>query len=224
MRRLIPWFAAAAFAALAPAQAPNRITLVVERSDAGAWRAVDPALIFSANDRIRFRYSGNFSGYLYVMNHSTSGRYEMLFPRQDTGEQNRIEAGREYVVPATQGWFRVTGPAGHDVLYWVISPMSLAGAPMKYTPLPPPPPPGEAPASLRPRCDDTVFKARGECVDSSAGPKQLKPDEALPENLRGLPGAGSRELMFIQNHNQTIISSPTPLDGPAIYEFRLSHR
>jgi hypothetical protein len=216
--------AVCAWAALSPAQAPNRVTLVVERSEAGGWRSVDPSLIFSANDRIRFRFSSNFSGYLYVMNHSTSGRYEMLFPRQDTGEQNRVEAGREYVVPVTQGWFRVTGPPGHDVLYWVISPTDLAGAPARYQPLPPPPPPGEAPASLKPRCDDTIFKARGDCVDSSAGPKQVKPNESLPENLRGLPGGGARELMFIQNHHQTIISSSSPLEGPAIYEFRLSHR
>ena len=52
------------------------------------------------------------------MNHGTADTYELLFPRTDTGSDNRIEAGKEYVVPATQGWFRIAGPAGqdHDVL------------------------------------------------------------------------------------------------------------
>lgn len=200
------------------------MTLAVERYENGAWRSVDPSLVFSKNDRVRFRFSSNFDGYLYVMNRSTSGKYELLFPREDTGEQNRVETGKQYVVPATQGWFRITGPAGHDVLYWVVSPLSLSAGPPRYRPLPPPPPPGSAPANLKPRCDDAVFKARGDCVDSSAGPKQVTAQDQLPENLRGLPGVGSRELIFMQENNRLVVSSPAPLEGPAVYEFRLSHR
>src|SRR5579872_1535955 len=207
-----------------PTREPNRMTLTVERAEQSVWRPVDPSLIFSVNDRIRFRFSTNFDGYLYVMNRSTSGRYELLFPREDTGERNRVEAGKEYVVPAIQGWFRVTGPAGHDVLYWVMSPLNLSGGAPVYRPLPPPPPPGAAPPAMTPRCDDKIFTARGDCVDSSAGPKQVTVDEQLPQNLRGLPGVGSRELIFMQEHNQLVVSSPAPLMGPAVYEFQLSHR
>jgi hypothetical protein len=230
-----PRFAAiAAFATMAAAtaaagqtkslaQGPNRIEIAIERQESGNWRAVDPGLVFDTGDRVRFRFLTNFDGYLYVMNQATSGNYETLFPREDTGEQNRIEAGKEYVLPATQGRFRITGPPGYDVLYWVVTPLAL-GAQPKYRPLPPPPKSGPVPPRLAPRCDDTIFQARGECVDSSAGPKGVKPAEKLPENLSGVPGAASRELMFIREQNSSVVASPAPIGGPVIYEFRVAHR
>ena len=206
------------------AQGPNRIEITLERLEDITWRAVEPGLVFDTGDRVRFRFRANFDGYLYVMDQATSGNYETLFPREDTGEQNRIEAGQEYVVPATtQGLFRITGPPGYDVLYWLVTPLSLGAAP-KYQPLPPPPKSGPVPPRLTPRCDDTIFKARGECVDSSAGPKGVKPAEKLPENLSGVPGAASRELMFIREQNSSVVASPAPIAGPVIYEFRVAHR
>jgi len=204
-------------------QGPRRMELTLERQESGVWRAVDPGLVFSQGDRVRFRYHTNFDGYLYVMNQATSGDYGILFPRADTGEQNRIEAGKEYVVPAVQGWFRVTGPPGYDVLYWVVTPLSL-GAQPKYQPLPPPPKPGAVPPRLIPRCDDTIFKARGECVDGSAGARAAPPAEKLPANLSGARGLSSRELMFIREQDVSVVASPEPLTAPAIYEFRLAHR
>jgi hypothetical protein len=202
---------------------PRRMELTLERQENGAWRAVDPGLVFSQGDRVRFRFHTNFDGYLYVMNQATSGNYEILFPREDTGEQNRIEAAKEYVVPAVQGWFRVSGPPGQDVMYWMVTPLAL-GAQPKYQPLPPPPRPGTVPPRLTPRCDDTIFKARGECVDGSAGAKGVRPEEKLPDNLSGVPGASSRQLMFIRDKDVSVVASPEPLTAPVIYEFRLAHQ
>src|SRR5262245_30148405 len=102
---------------------PQRVRLVVERQDGVAWRTVNAATVFASGDHLRFRVSTNFGGYLYVMNQGTSGSYELLFPRSDTGMDNRIEAGKEYVVPASQGWFGVSGPPGQDVIYWLVSPV-----------------------------------------------------------------------------------------------------
>jgi hypothetical protein len=205
------------------AQTPSRMKIAVERSEKGVWRAVDPKLVFDSGDRVRFKFTAGFSGFLYVMNQSTSGKYENLFPREDTGSANRIEAGREYVIPATEGWFRISGPPGHDILYWVVSPVEMEGSRPAYTPLPPPPP-AEAPKSFRPRCDDTIFKSRGDCVDSSAGAKAIGAGAKLPSNLAPLEGAKSRELLFIQNNKGTTVSSAEPLNGPVIYEFRLAHK
>jgi hypothetical protein len=205
----------------------NRIEMKVERKEGVEWKQVDPALVFAKDDRVRFKFRTNFDGYLYVMNQGTSGDYTLLFPRQDTGEENRISAGREYVVPSTQGSFRITGPAGHDVVFWMISPIELksrdGSTRSGYVPLPPPPRRAAGVASLRPRCDDGIFRARGECVDSGAGPRSVTPNTTLPENLSKIPKMNSRELIFIREQESAIVSSPVPLKGPVIYEFRLAH-
>ncbi|MCX6624027.1 MAG: DUF4384 domain-containing protein [Acidobacteria bacterium] len=206
-------------------RAPQRMEIHIELRDGSAWRAVDPSHVFAQGDRVRFRYRSNFNGYLYVMNQGTSGDYGQLFPREDTGTANRVEAGKEYVVPAAaEGAFRVTGPPGHDIIYWMVTPLALGEAAPKYLPLPPPPKSPPPPANITPRCDDAVFKARGECVDNSAGPKPVASRDKLPGNLAGTPNLSSRELLFIREQKRAVVSSPEPMTGPVIYEFRLAHR
>ena len=212
----------ALFALALQAQDPQRIRLTVEREEGAVWKPANPALVFNAGDHLRFRVSANFAGYLYVMNHGTTGTYELLFPRNDTGSDNRIEASKDYIVPASQGWFKVSGPEGHDVIYWVVSPVNLARG---ERPLPQAPPfVYETPHDLRPRCDDSVFKARGECIDNSAGVRPVRPGEDLPSDLSGRVAPTPRELLFIQDKGGTVLSSQTPLAGPVIYELRLAHR
>src|SRR5262245_16675333 len=140
MRSLCAWAALAALPALA--DEPQRIRVTVERQEtagrvAPVWRTVNPATVFNSGERLRFRMSANFAGYLYVMNQGTSGAYDLLFPRSDTGSDNRIEAGKDYLVPASEGWFKVNGPVGQDVVYWLVSPVELTP---EYKRLPPPPP------------------------------------------------------------------------------------
>jgi hypothetical protein len=205
----------------ATAQTPQRIDVTVELGDAGGWHAVNPATVFAPGDRLRFRVSSTFAGFLYVVNYGTSGSYDLLFPGSDTGSDNRIAAARDFVVPGTQGAFRVGGPPGHDTIYWLVSPVEFG---RQYQPLPSPPVPGTLPPSFRPRCDDEVLRARGDCVDASAGVKAVKPGEKLPENMNGLANAASRDLVFTKEQNQTAVSSTTPLSGPIIYELVLAHR
>jgi hypothetical protein len=188
------------------AQTASRMEITLERRDGNAWKAVDPGLVLAADERVRFRFKSNFRGYLYVINHSTSGSNTLLFPRQDTGSANRIEAGRDYVVPSTQGAFRVAGPAGYDVISWMVSPVVLNAPSLPDRAEP------SAPPEMKPRCDDSIFRARGDCVDTSAGPKSQADDPS------------SRDLVFMRQKNSSVIASPTPLHGPVIYEFRLAHR
>ena len=72
---------------------------------------------------------------------------------------------------------------------------------------------------------DTILKSRGDCVDPTAGPKLVPRGEPLPQNLDA-PGIGreQRDLLFLRQKNTAVISSPVPLNGPVIYEFRLAHR
>ena len=179
-------------------QGGHRMEIALQRLDGSNWRPIDPALVLQQGDRVRFRFRTNFEGYLYVTNLSTSGKYEQLFPREDTGEDNRVAADRDYQVPATSATFRIAGPAGHEVVYWLVSPARLGNVP---------PTPHKKPITLMPRCDDTVLRARGDCVDNSAG-------------LKLVP----RELVVIQQQDTSVISSPVPLTGPVIYEFHLAHR
>ncbi|HUQ91469.1 MAG TPA: DUF4384 domain-containing protein [Bryobacteraceae bacterium] len=206
-------------------QGPHRMELTLERKSTAGWRVVDPGFIFAKSDNIRFRFKTNFSGYLYVMNQGTAGTYSKLFPREDTGMANRVETGKDYVVPATEGSFRVDGPPGHDVVYWVVSPIDMEGGSRSYTPLPPAPPmTAKMKATLTPRCDDSILRARGDCVDSSAGPQAVPDASQLPENIKPAAGATSQDLMFMKKQKSSVISSPVPLSGPVIFEFRLAHK
>jgi hypothetical protein len=187
-------------------QGAYRMELVLERMDGSAWKAVDPALVLQQGDRVRFRFRTNFDGYLYVTNQSTSGKYEQLFPREETGQDNRVTADKNYQVPATSSAFRIAGPAGHEVVYWLVSPARLTDGP--------PPSAHKTPLTLIPRCDDSVLRARGDCVDNSAGPK-LTP--------RGEDGSQS-DLLVMRSQNTAVIASPVPLTGPVLYEFHIAHR
>jgi hypothetical protein len=209
-----------------PQQGPYRMEISLERREAGAWHTVDPGLVLEQNDRVRFRFHTNFDGYLYVMNQSTSGSYSMLFPGEETGRENQIHAGKDYAVPATETLFRIAGPPGHEIVYWMVTPAELrTGEEHQYVPLPPPPPKEKRdPSNMTPRCDDALFRARGTCIDTSAGPKNVTSRELLPDNLAQVPSGGSGDLMFMRKQNTAVVSSPVPLKGPVIYEFHLAHR
>jgi hypothetical protein len=220
--------AVAALAAFAQSGAPlhtmnegaYRMELVLEKFEQNAWRAIDPGLVLAQNDLVRFRFRTNFDGYLYVMNQGTSGKYEQLFPREETGRDNRVLASKEYQVPANSVSFRIGGPPGHEVVYWMVTPARLTDA----SPTNPPPAMPSTPPVLMPRCDDTILKARGDCVDPTAGPKLVPRGEALPQNLAQGLSKEQRDLLFLRQKNTAVISSPVPLTGPVVYEYRLAHR
>ena len=198
----------------------HRMEIMLERLDGASWRTIDPGLVLQQGDRVRFRYRTNFEGYLYVMNQSTSGKYEQLFPREETGQENGIKANTEYQVPATSTAFKIAGPAGFEIVYWLVTPARLTdGAPHLGLPVVP-----AKPLTLIPRCDDSVLKARGDCVDNTAGPKLVPRGEAVPDNLAAAADQGRRDLLFMRQKDTAVIASTEPLTGPVIYEFRLAHR
>ena len=202
-------------------QGAHRMELMLERYENGTWKTIDPALILAQGDRVRFRFRTNFDGFLYVTNQSTSGKYEQLFPRDETGNDNHITAGKDYQVPATSYAFKIAGPPGHEVVYWLVSPMRLTDVPAR--PTLPPSLGAPTPLNLTPRCDEGVMKARGDCVDSSAGPKLIPRDVTVTKDLSAANNA-SHDLIFMREQKTAVVSSPEPLTGPVIYEFQLAHR
>ena len=205
---------------------PFRMEILLEKEDHGKGVVMEPGHVFESGDRLRFRFTSNFSGTLFVMDRGTSGAYSLLFPKQDTGTNDRMEAGKPYLLPATdQGWFRVTGPAGHDIVYFVVTSAS-AGTGATAVPVPHMPPPDSHPlddahdaSSLTPRCNDELFRARGDCIDSSAGPKAA--GDSLPPNLTGIK---ARDLFFMREDKTTVVSSPQPIESPVVYEFHIAHK
>jgi hypothetical protein len=209
-------YSAALVAGQSESAPKQRIEISLEKGGE-PWKPAPPNLVFQKNDKLRFRGHANFDGYLYVLNYGTSGRYDVLFPREETGMDNRIKAGVEFIVPATKTAFRVDGPPGYDVVYWIVSPAPLSAPPA-------PPKRAVAPADMTPRCDDSLFRARGLCLDSSAGPRNVTDEEKLPDNLPDIPRTRSRDLVILNQPDRSVISSPTPLAGPVIYEFRVAHQ
>ena len=196
-------------------QGAYRIEISLERETSSGWEAVDPGLILEGDDLVRFRIKSNTDGYLHVTNRGTSGAYSTLFPSADAGEENRVQAGKQYRIPQTSGAFRLNGPAGHDVVYWILSPQPLPSA---YQPLPASPASPKPSPSMLPRCDETILRARGDCVDSSAGVRQSQERGSNEAALR------SRELLFVQRKKSSVVSAPEGLSGPVIFEFRIAHK
>ena len=142
---------------------------------------------------------------------------------------SRYQEPAGYLSSSPNEWYRWSNDLRKNpdikILLSIDSSSFPLGTGPKYMPLPPPPKPGPLPPNLSPRCDDTIFKARGECIDSSAGPRGIPREETLPENLKSAaPDAHSRELLFIRDKDLSVVASPAPLSGPVIYEFRLAHR
>jgi hypothetical protein len=204
-------------------QGRHRMEILLERLDGSAWRVVDPGLVLAQGDRVRFRFRTNFDGYLYVTNLNSSGAYEQLFPGEETGQENRITNNREYQVPATSTVFRVAGPPGYETVYWLVTPAQIKGPAPRFQPVPPDYK-APAPLKLTPRCDDAILRARGDCVDGSAGPKLVPRGADLPQQLAEAAGQSRRDLLFLREQDKSVIASPEPLAGPVVYEFRLAHR
>ena len=178
--------------------------------------------MLAQGDRVRFKFRTNFDGYLYVMNQSTSGTYEQLFPREETGQDNRIAACKEYQVPATSAAFRIAGPAGHEVVYWLVTPARLTDGAPRFQPPPATKVRGAQPHSaLRRHHPARARRLRRFLRRPQAGAAR----RSIPQNLTA-QGVDSeqRDLLFMRQKNTAVISSPEPLTGPIIYEFRLAHR
>jgi len=203
-------------------QGAHRMELSLEKLTGKDWKMIDPGTILEQGDRVRFRFRTNFDGWLYVTNLNTSGNYDQLFPRQETGQDNRIASGREYRVPTTETVFKIAGPAGYETVYWLVSPLRLNEAAPSIQPVPKGVP-SKPLTDLRPRCDDAVLHARGECIDSSAGLKLVPRGEEIPQ-APAEAGENSRQLLFMRQQSKALVSSPSPLAGPVIYEFRLAHK
>src|SRR5947209_5948628 len=75
------------------AEVNHRIDLVLEQKQGSGARTVDPNYVFTAGDKIRFRLKSAVNGFLYVMDHGSSGSWEQLFPRDELTQSREVAAG-----------------------------------------------------------------------------------------------------------------------------------
>jgi hypothetical protein len=204
------------------------LSIRLEQRKVDVIHAVPQNTVFRNRDILRFRLTSQINGYLYVLDKGTTGNAAVLFPAGGPAGSNRIETSRSYLVPAEgEGWFEVSGPAGFDVLYFLVSatPIDLPRPPSAHPgtepaePKPTPPPP-----NLLPRCDDEIFKARGECVDASAGVAPLAPNAPIPRELAPVARTASRDIVLTDDDGDTGVQSAPTAKLPIIYTFRLAHR
>jgi hypothetical protein len=204
------------------------LSIRLERRKGDVVQAVPQNTVFRNGDILRFRLTSQINGYLYVLDKGTTGNKAVLFPASGPAGSNRIETGRNYLVPAEgEGWFEVSGPAGFDVLYFLVSatpidlPPGASASPGNEPEHPKEEPP---PPNLLPRCDDSIFKARGECVDASAGVAPLAPDAPVPRELIPMARTASRDIVLTDDDGETGVQSAPAAKLPIIYTFRLAHR
>ncbi len=201
-----------------PNRAPSAtgvVEITLERQRGEKVEPMAAGHVFAKGDVIRLRVTSHYDGFLYVMDQGTSGKFATVFPGTQTGSDNRVRMAQQYLVPA-DGWFEVDGPAGFDVLYFLLSPAALSTPAISAFAAPGPV------SSLKPRCNDEIFRARGDCTDDSAGPTAVPQGQDLPAPLAPIAGSASRDITFINKGNGTVGVQGEGRE-PMLYTFRLAH-
>lgn len=106
------------------------LKLYVELKRGDTVRRVTPQTNFRTGDLIKLHFTTNFNGYVYALNETPSGKTLLLFPTEETGTANQVQAGADYVIPATSGWFKFAGDPGVEKIHILASnsPLSEVGA------------------------------------------------------------------------------------------------
>lgn len=203
----------------------NSILIRLEQRKGNAVFGTRPDHVFESGDVVRFRLTSGFDGYLYVLERGSSGSYTALFPAGATTSDNVIYKGKQSLVPPLgDGWFQIDGPPGFDVVYFLVSPtpIDLAADNENKPNTAPPDTPESNPSVLKPRCNDAVFRARGECVDDSAGLSSLGRDVPLPPQITTVLNI-SRDIVFEANDDDKSVKATALSTSPVVYIFRLAH-
>jgi hypothetical protein len=211
------------------ASSAGLISIRLEQKNGDNSKTVPQSTVFHNGDILRFRLTSRIAGYLYVVDKGTTGQTTTLFPiASGTGGQNRIEPDQTVVVPAMgDGWFEVSGPSGFDTIYLLVSATPIlippAAIPESHGPGSSPNAPSTPSPNLLPRCNDQIFKARGECVDPSAGVAPLPADAPVPRELVPFAKSAARDIILTDDGDGVTVKPAPSAKLPLIYTFRLAH-
>ena len=96
----------------------------VERTRDGQLTTVLPSDRFQSGDKVRLIFSANRDGYIYWLAKGTSGQYQVLFPTEKTGADNKVVKNQEYTIPVKGHW-RFDDNKGTETIVCVLSPTRL---------------------------------------------------------------------------------------------------
>gem|GEM_PF-2502721 len=83
--------------------------------------AVDPDHVFEQGDCIQVQLSPNRSGYLYVFDQGSSGKWQVLLPSALMGDEMNVIKAREAISIPANYCFTVENPSGTEHLFIVLS-------------------------------------------------------------------------------------------------------
>jgi hypothetical protein len=86
----------------------------------GQAQAIDPDRIFHRGERVVFEFEPNRSGYLYVLEQASSGKWRPLFPLVPE-QDNVVKAQTKMTVPPKEDAFEITGVPGVERVFVVLS-------------------------------------------------------------------------------------------------------
>jgi hypothetical protein len=95
------------------------VLLVDPRS--GQADAVDPARVFKSGECIALEFEANRSGYLYVLEQGSSGKWFSLFPSAELSDESNIVRSRATVRVPARHCFEIEGVAGTERIFVVLS-------------------------------------------------------------------------------------------------------
>lgn len=74
-----------------------------------------------SNDGFQIHVAVDRDSYLYVVDMDQSGKVEVLFPRDEIKLQKKMEAGKKYVLPSPNLWYRLDENTGKETLFILAS-------------------------------------------------------------------------------------------------------
>lgn len=96
---------------------------VLKRKSDGTFEEISPDAVFHAGDRIRLSVMSNQAGYLYIIEHGTSGKWRPLYPPPGADE-TKLVPGTEYLIPGGKDeFFQFSGNPGDEKLFVLLTRM-----------------------------------------------------------------------------------------------------
>jgi Domain of unknown function (DUF4384) len=98
-----------------------RYNVMLINTQSNEERLVDPDNKFEPNDCLALRVQSNYEGYLYVINHGSSGKWDVMLPSGEMPEEGNFVGARTALRIPAQYCFNIEKGSGAEDLYLIFS-------------------------------------------------------------------------------------------------------